>query len=202
MLGAWIQSKYLKQKDLKVKYSSNQPFPHTVLRDFFNPQKIEWVRSALLKEKFVRKESDLFSFYQTRLDSSSSKNPVLKEFHSFFSSKEFLSFISKVTNTRVSSIDMSGFCYGNADHLLSHDDRLEGRKIAYVVNLTKDFTEKDGGKLSLFETKNNTPTKIVKSYLPTFNTLFLFTVSKKSFHQVDEVLSPKPRLSFGGWFHG
>jgi len=188
-------------KTLSSKFPKAKPFPHMVLHDFFSPGKIKQVRNELLKQSFTFKESDLFRFHQSA-DISTLPNKVLRDFFKFFNSKKFCKYISQITKTKVHRADMSGFVYSSTNHLLPHDDRLEGRKIAYVVNLSQNFTKKDGGALSFFETNNNRPTKIVKSFIPTNNTLFLFKVSPKSFHQVNEVLSSKKRLSFAGWFYG
>lgn len=191
----WVSPKYLdKTSVLKGKFARDNPFPYLFLKDFFS-EKIKRVRSTLLKESFERKEKDLFSFYQTA-DISHSKNRILKEFYSFFASKDFLDFISQVTSQRLKSIDMSGFIYSEGDYLLPHDDRLEGRRIAYVVNLSEKFSNIDGGQLSFFSRN-----KIVKSFVPVFNSFVLFEVSKKSLHQVNEVLTIKQRLTLAGWFH-
>jgi phosphatidylinositol glycan class S len=192
----WVNPIYLKNvSGLRKQFAENKPFPHLVLGNFF-AGKIGVVARQLLKEKFYEHNSDLYQFQQTD-DCRNAKQPAVREFYKFFSSKEFIQFISSVTGTKLSSIDMSGFIYDDTDYLLPHDDRLSGRKIAYVLNLTKDFTARDGGALQFF--KQN---RIVKSIPPTFNTFTIFQVSPKSLHQVQEVLSGKKRLSFGGWFHG
>jgi Rps23 Pro-64 3,4-dihydroxylase Tpa1-like proline 4-hydroxylase len=192
----WVNPVYLKNVDgLRKQFPSNKPFPHLVLGNFF-AKRINSVAKALVKEKFYENNSDLFQFQQTD-DCKNAKQPAVKEFYKFFSSKEFINLISKITNTKLKFIDMSGFIYDDSDYLLPHDDRLSGRKIAYVVNLSKDFTPSDGGALQFF--KGN---KIVKTIPPTFNTLTIFKVSPKSLHQVQEVMSNKKRLTFAGWFHG
>jgi phosphatidylinositol glycan class S len=192
----WVNPLYLKSvAGLKRQFASNKPFPYLVLGNFFT-KKIEKVAKQLLKEKFYEHNSDLFQFQQTD-DCKNAKQAAVKEFHKFFSSREFISFISKITNTELKFIDMSGFIYDDADYLLPHDDRLSGRKIAYVVQLGDNFTENDGGALQFF--KGN---KIVKSVPPRFNTLTIFKVSPKSLHQVQEVMGKKRRISFAGWFHG
>lgn len=180
---------------LRKQFSSNKPFPHLVLGNFFT-KNISNVAKSLLKEKFYENNSDLFQFQQTD-DCKNAKQPAVKEFHKFFGSKEFIQFISKITNTKLKSIDMSGFIYDDTDYLLPHDDRLSGRKIAYILNLSKNFIASDGGALQFFKGK-----EIVKSIPPTFNTFTIFKVSPKSLHQVQEVISSKKRVSFGGWFHG
>jgi len=192
----WLNPKYEKRVGaLKKKFSGAKPFPHLVLKDFFSKD-VEKVAAALVKERFQEQNSDLFQFEQTN-DLKQSRNAVLKEFHSFFGSKEFIKFIGEITGRKLKTIDMSGFIYDDADYLLPHDDRLEGRKIAYIVNLSKGFTKSDGGALQLFK-----GTVVVKSIVPSFNTLTIFEVSKDSVHQVQEVVSNKKRVSLAGWFHG
>jgi Rps23 Pro-64 3,4-dihydroxylase Tpa1-like proline 4-hydroxylase len=190
----WVSPLYLKKvSELKKSFKSAKPFPHLVLPNFFRNAKA--LKSALLKEEFHYQNSDLFQFNQTN-DCSKAKTKIVQDFHAFFGSKDFLKFISEVTGKKLNSIDMSGFVYGDTDYLLPHDDRLEGRKIAYVVNLSENFKEENGGALALF--KGN---KVVKKILPKFNTLTIFEVSGKSLHEVEEVVDAK-RVSFAGWFHG
>ena len=192
----WIRkNQRINVKKLNVQFINAKPFPHIVLTDFFT-EKIEQVRTALLNEHFEEQNSDLYQFQQTD-DCKNAVRPGLKEFHAFFGSTEFMVLISKITGTKLKSIDMSGFIYDDTDYLLPHDDRLEGRKIAYIVQLSKNFTKKDGGALQLF--KEN---KVVKSVTPRFNSLIMFKVSPKSVHQVQEVLSDKKRMTLAGWFHG
>jgi len=192
----WINQKYLnKIPQLKTQFALNKPFPHLILHDFFS-SKIEAVAAALLKEKFHELNADLYQFQQTG-DCKKATQSAVKAFHKFFSSKEFIQLISKITNTKLKWIDMSGFIYGDTDYLLPHDDRLSGRKIAYILNLSKGFTKTDGGALQFFK-----GSKIVKSIPPAFNTFTIFKVSPKSMHQVQEIMSDKKRLSFAGWFHG
>ena len=62
-----------------------------------------------------------------------------------------------------------------------------------------------GGALDLFSTNNvNLPEfPVSKKIYPKNNQFVFFKVSKKSFHQVDEVLNfDYPRLTINGWFHG
>lgn len=192
----WVNPVYLKNvAGLKREFASNKPFPHLVLGSFFT-SKINSVEKQLLKEKFYEHSADLYQFQQTD-DCKNARQPAVKEFHKFFSSKEFVGLIAEITNTKLKFIDMSGFIYDDTDYLLPHDDRLAGRKIAYILNLTKGFTKADGGALQFFEGK-----KVVKSIPPTFNTFTIFKVSPKSLHQVQEIFTSKKRLSFGGWFHG
>lgn len=194
----WISKKHEKDA-LKQKFNSAKPFEHIILPDFFDKQKIHQLKHAILKLKYQKQESDLYSFKQTD-DLKNSNDASIKEFYKFFST-ELTKFVADITGIQLSRIDMSAFIYDSCAYLLPHDDMLESRKIAYVLNLTENFTKKDGGELVLFATKNNKPTTPAKKIPPTFNTLVLFKVSHNSFHQVKEVLTDKKRLSIGGWFH-
>ncbi|MBI4145841.1 2OG-Fe(II) oxygenase [Candidatus Woesearchaeota archaeon] len=196
MLKDWVNAVYVTNVvGLCKQFSANRPFPHLLLGSFFS-ERVRNVADSLLRERFVEQNSDLFQFEQTD-DLSKTKSVVLQEFFSFCNSKEFLRFIGEVTGSKLTHIDMSGFIYDDADYLLPHDDRLEGRKIAYILNLSENFTPADGGALQFFVGKD-----VVKSVPPSFNTLTLFKVSSSSVHQVQEVFSDKKRLSLAGWFYG
>ena len=205
ILDEWISQRYLDYtfaRKLRKNYLKQKPFLHHTLAGFFVNKKINAVRKSLLKQQFERKEADLFSFHQTQ-DIRYSKNRVLKSFYKLFNSKEFHEYVTLLTGAKLGkALDMSGFIYSDSDYLLPHDDRLETRKVAFVVNLSRGFMKRDGGSLGMFTTRGGHPVRMTKTYTPQFNTLFLFTVTRKSFHQVNEVLSNKKRLSFGGWFHG
>ena len=90
------------------------------------------------------------------------------------------------------------------DHLLCHDDELEGRRIAFIMYFVKDWTEEDGGTLDLFKlNEQGHPIEVMKKLVPETNSLVFFEVTEKSYHQVSEILTKdKSRLSIGGWFHG
>jgi len=202
MLNNWINKKYLDEKNIvkiRKEYRKAKPYPHFALKDFFNKEKVEEVRKELLKESFEKIEKDLFSFKQT-MDLVGSKNKIIQEFHQVISSLKFIDLIQKLTKESLKrKIDMQGHLFEDEDYLLFHDDVVEGRGVAYVVNFSKGFTKKDGGKLQLYDIKN--PIKPIKEIIPEFNTLVAFTVSNKSLHAVEEVKNKK-RLTIGGWIYG
>ncbi len=100
------------------------------------------------------------------------------------------------------------------DVLLCHDDELEGRRVAFILYLVPPWQSSDGGTLDLYTADSEHPTlcvclcvcvllddrhlvcssslssgnfqpqSIVKSLVPSLNTLVLFEVSPVSFHQV------------------
>lgn len=185
---------------LQAVFRAAKPFPHLTLPRFFRPELAEELRQALQAEEFIPKESDLFRFRQT---AELRARPAFEPFADFFSSAPFLALVRQLTgDPRLRRADLAGFSYGSGDRLLPHDDRLAGRRIAYVLNLSQGFTRRDGGGLTLFASRNGRPVRPARTIPPAYNTFTLFEVSRKSFHQVDEVLADKQRISIAGWFHG
>ncbi|MBI5391326.1 2OG-Fe(II) oxygenase [Candidatus Woesearchaeota archaeon] len=204
-LSSWISPSYLSsttQKKLAKDFSHAKPFPYLVLPDFLLEEKLTPIRSALLKESFVKKESDLFKLSQTQ-DIIGTKQQPLKLFRSFLLSKPFLSYMTSLTSFSFSSkaIDLHGSLYQDTDFLLWHDDQLEGRKIAFLLYLS-DLKNGDGGTLNLLNSKSGKPTNIATRIIPQSNTFAFFEVSSLSFHEVEEVVVKTDRLALGGWLHG
>ena len=198
MLNKYINKNHIENEKILVKeFLKAKPFPHLIIKDFLKEDLANKLSKELKEEKFTKQESDLFSFSQSN-DLEKTNNKTLKEFYNLLNSKEFKEYLEKITNIKAYlKIDCSGFIYTNTDYLLPHDDRLETRKVAYVLNLSKDFIKEDGGSLDFFE--NN---KIIKSITPKFNTFTIFKViENKTYHQVSEVLRDKERLSIAGWFN-
>ncbi|GBN62142.1 Prolyl 3-hydroxylase OGFOD1 [Araneus ventricosus] len=116
---------------------------------------------------------------------------------------KFLEWMKQITTIPLNDkVDISCSCYTYTDHLLCHDDELEGRRIAYIYYLVPEWEEKYGGSLDLFNTVNDEPSEIVTSFVPKWNNLIFFEVSPVSFHQVSEILGFKTRTSISGWFYG
>jgi prolyl 3-hydroxylase /prolyl 3,4-dihydroxylase len=123
-----------------------------------------------------------------------------------------------------SNIDLFGAIYSDGSYLQCHDDKLEGRRIAFIYYMVSDdWSEKQGGmlekqkmrvfvsndrcvlgQLSLFEVEANGIPKAepFKKIVPKRNSLLIFNVSVNSFHRVEELLTDEGRLTLTGWFHG
>ncbi len=202
-LEDWIQPAYLSQQriaSIKKQFSEAVPFPYVVLKDFFVLKKLKQMNAALQQESFKKLESDLLKFSQTN-DLSSSSHPAIKQFYGFLSSPEFRAYMAMLSGFRLSSgLDCMGSLYEDTSFLLPHDDRLESRKIAYMIYCSSS-SKHDGGMLCLYDSKKDIPSRIVRRILPVENQFVFFAVSKKSFHGVSEI-KRKKRLTMNGWFHG
>lgn len=200
ILNRWINKIYLHEKtiaNLKNKFKKNDPYPYLELSGFFNENKAKGLLSALAKERFYEKNSDLFKFYQTN-DIASSKNSELLDFRYFLASVDFIRYMEFLTglNLKPGKIDLAGTLYKDTNFLLCHDDKLEKRKIAFLFYLS-NLEDKDGGSLNLMDAHF----KLTRKIRPEFNKFTFFQVSSHSFHEVQELVANKQRMAFGGWFH-
>ena len=186
---------------LQQRYARAKPFRHVELRDLLTPAAFKTLEAAFKRQKFSRKDADLFSFLQTD-DLHAVKDKTIRQFLKLLQSKEFTKLINGIAGveTTAGKVDASGFIYENGDYLLCHDDGISSRRIAYIFYLNS-VPAKNGGALALFDAnKKNEPTKITKRIFPRKNTFAIFAVTRRSHHQVEEVLSGK-RMTITGWFH-
>ena len=182
------------------------PFPCGVINDFLSePQCLSLLQAECEKLDFNEKNNDLYKFQQSAALSSQTGGCIEKLRTRLLT--DVRSWIMDTMDVELEENTLDMFCakYNQTDTLLCHDDELEGRKIAFILYLSRDsWTEKDGGLLELFNTDDNgDPGEVVRKLLPRQNSFAFFEVSAVSFHQVSEVLSEtKERLSLSGWFHG
>ena len=171
------------------------PFFHLSFANF--SKDVNTLITALENEEFHLKDSDLFTFFQTN-DLENSENTAITELKKKLLSEELLTQLEQETNTTLSRthLDMFGTIYTPTHYLLPHDDRLEGRALAYILYLSDNYD----GALCLYGSKDGKPTTVAKKIKPTKNMLVVFKVSEKSFHEVEEVLAGE-RLTITGWFH-
>ena len=208
-LASWLSPQYQSPsalvKNAKA-YRCAKPFPHIALPNFLAPARAAVLRNALValhkRGGFTHKESDLFSLAQSH-DFRNEKTGPIAQLAQFFKSEEWNTYLAALSGVKLSGkeLDIGGSLYTDTDYLLCHDDQVTGRKIAFIFYLCEDFAVTDGGALVLLDSNGKQPGKIVKRYAPKFNTLAMFTVSAKSWHAVEEVLTKKQRFSINGWFH-
>lgn len=100
--------------------------------------------------------------------------------------------------TDVFKADAQATLFGPGNFLTRHDDRdaVGGRRVAYVLNLTRDWRPDWGGYLLFYDPEGD----VVAGFKPRFNTLNLFTVPQQ--HSVSYVPphAPAARLAITGWF--
>lgn len=95
--------------------------------------------------------------------------------------------------------DAQATLYRAGDFLTAHDDQGSGgerRRVAYVLNLTKDWRADGGGLLQFIDPQGD----VSAAWRPEFNVLSLFRVP--TLHSVSQVaaFANSPRFAITGWF--
>ena len=121
------------------------------------------------------------------------------DFYEFINSEPVLEFIRKVTGLGdIQWADAQATWYKPGHFLKAHNDEHsgEGRRAAYVMNLSPDWDRDWGGFLQFFDADDN----VEEAFKPTFNTLNIFTVPQlHSVSMVSTYVSAE-RLAVTGWF--
>lgn len=187
----------------------NHPFQVATVNNFVrDPLIISGLVAEMETMDWTRKQMDLYEFYQST-DLANLTTLNLAQFYKFLN-VDVRSWMEQLTGMKFKKISASCSMYNCGDFLLTHDDLLSDRLIAFVYYLSpwkgKDaWTEAMGGALDLFGTDKDGQPKFpaIKKVLPANNQFVFFKVEKKSYHQVAEVLTKEyPRLTINGWFHG
>jgi Rps23 Pro-64 3,4-dihydroxylase Tpa1-like proline 4-hydroxylase len=94
--------------------------------------------------------------------------------------------------------DAQASLYAGGHFLTEHDDMVEseGRRLAYVLHMARDWRPDWGGYLNILDERGN----ITHGCMPRFNTMNLFLVPLR--HQVSLVapFAPIGRFAITGWF--
>uniref|UniRef100_A0A8C9VX50 2-oxoglutarate and iron-dependent oxygenase domain containing 1 n=1 Tax=Scleropages formosus TaxID=113540 RepID=A0A8C9VX50_SCLFO len=173
---AWLKKEHLSHE------LDCRPFPHCVIKNFIrNEGFLENLEKELLDLNFHEKSNDLYKFKQSD-DLKKRKEAHIAGLRAvlFERFRLWLSSVFAVELEPVVDVSCAKYEYTGKE--------LGGRIFYFCL---------------YFFAGNNQPKDIVKSLVPSWNTLIFFEVSPVSFHQVAEVLSKdKCRLSVSGWFHG
>lgn len=196
--------KHVNQQDLRElakSFSEAKPFKHVEITELFDSQFLQKVTNELDRLNFTYKESDLFKFYQSQSLAEGDLPKAIGELRELLYSKEFVKLMSQITGLELTGkADLHATIYEDTNFLLVHDDKLDSRKIAFLIYLT-DMEIDEGGALNLFENSDGKPTEVVREVIPKFNKFAMFEVSNISFHEVSEVIVDKQRIAIGGWYH-
>jgi len=117
----------------------------------------------------------------------------------FLNSPEFIEFARYLTgDDAINAVNAQATRYRPGQFLTPHDDTHsgEGRRYAYVINLTPRWKAEWGGLLQFIDANGN----VIDSFMPRWNALSIFRVPQ--LHHVS-LVSPwagEHRLAITGWF--
>lgn len=186
----------------KIKFRKNKPFPHIAIDNFISDKNL----NQLLKE-FPNQNDSYWKLPQNRnqekrqMINNRSEHKIslfkrfTKEFYYEISSAPFLSFLEKLTSTKVLLPDpylaaagyhntlSGGYLNVHAD-FSTHDYLKMERRLNFLLYLNKNWNKNYNGNLDLYDKKIN----IVKSYQPIAKRLVIFETTTTSFHGLEKPL--------------
>ncbi|MFP4402298.1 MAG: 2OG-Fe(II) oxygenase family protein [Candidatus Nanoarchaeia archaeon] len=204
----WIHQDVLSNiEQFSQTFQNATPYEHISIPHFFKEDIAKQIEQALMSVDYEEFNTDLYHFFKSKdLKHISSLPQILQDLHTFIFSTECIELFQKLTNTSINTQkqgDLHSILLQHTHYLLCHDDQVDERSIAFIINLSRDFTKKDGGALEIFAHNSQLePTQCEKRIIPKFNQLNMFKVSEISFHQISEVEAvDKNRLSISGWYY-
>lgn len=208
LLKKWINPTILENiSSFKDEFNTAKPYEHISIPNFLQEEVVKKIEEALFLVEYEEYDTDLYHFFKSKDFKHIQNLPkILQEFHSFIFSREVIKFFKELTTTpeiKEKQGDLHSILLQHTHYLLCHDDQVDERIIAFIVNLSRDFAAKDGGALEIFgHNSKDSPTQKENTIVPKFNQLNIFKVSPISFHQISEVESvDKNRLSISGWYY-
>jgi len=190
--------------EAKKAYAQAKPFPHIHFNDFFDNDVVERV----LREFPGENDIDWIKYYdghQKKLANENEKNIGLFSRHVLYAlnSSFFLKFLEELTGIANLISDPSlrggglhniyrGGKLGIHADFNKHEQYGFDRRLNILLYLNKEWQEEYGGHIELWDRDME---QCVRSYLPIFNRVVIFTTSDSSFHGHPEPLNCPDHMS-------
>lgn len=160
-------------------------------------------RDALLEVIHRRAASDFQFHYNSYMMVTAYKEGrdphlLLHRFLEYINSQPFLEFVRQVTGVAsIRKADAQATRYAPGHFLKQHNDITpeQGREVAYVVNLTRDWQADWGGLLQFLDEEG----AVVDTLMPRFNSLTLFRVPMNHCVSCVAPFAQRSRYAITGW---
>tara|TARA_B100000787_G_C16146337_1_gene274412 strand:- start:50 stop:916 length:867 start_codon:yes stop_codon:yes gene_type:complete len=188
------------QKDLinlanrnKLKYKNSEPYPHIILKNFFNKDFL----NEVLKEfpDLSKNKSSINYANKNEVKFANNKKKTFKKntklFFKYLNSPTFLKFIKKISSIKekiladqslngggLHEIKRGGILKVHTD-FNKHPTKNLDRRINVLIYLNKNWKKNYGGQLELW---NKDMKKCVKKIMPIFNTMVIFSTNDFTNH--------------------
>jgi Rps23 Pro-64 3,4-dihydroxylase Tpa1-like proline 4-hydroxylase len=192
-------------------YREALPYPHLVIDNFFYETVLEQISKEVVGEKvnFNKVFTDAYQRNKT-ISTGDAVPPLINIIASKFAASGMLRYLEKVTGLRCLIPDP----HYNADYgyyhivgaggvLGSHVDhsRHNTLHVPHVLNLvvylSKNWNEKEGGALCLYD---ETGTRIVKRVACRYNRAIIFACTPTAYHGVDPIIESASRRRHSLYF--
>ena len=191
-------------RSLAADYRGADPFPHAVIDDFLEPDRLEAVRREfpeLAKTRGAKSYDDPDQIKRASRDEAQFGAQTRRLMH-YLNSAPFLEFLSALTGIDdliadptfegggLHEILPGGFLKVHADFNKHRQTGLD-RRLNLLVYLNRDWEDAWGGGLELWDREM---TRCARTVLPTFNRAVVFTTTDVSYHgHPDPLRCPRGR---------
>jgi SM-20-related protein len=141
-----------------------------------------------------------FSFFSHSLVAAAQRGDtdLLTRFVKWMSTDDFLSVMRRMTDIEeIDRVYAQATMYSRGNFLLIHDDHveIEDRRVAYVVNLTRQWKPHWGGLLHFLDANGD----VADTFVPHFNSMSLFLVPQTHFVSYVAPYAQAERCAVTGW---
>ena len=141
-----------------------------------------------------------FSFFSHSLVHAAlaGRSDLLARFVRWMADEEFLSCMRRLSGqAELNRLYAQATMYRAGSFLRAHDDQVqtEDRRIAYVINLTRDWRPDWGGLLHFCDDKM----EVVETFSPHYNSMSLFLVPQNHFVSQVAPFATRERCAITGW---
>ena len=126
------------------------------------------------------------------------RTDLLARFVRWMADEEFLGYMRKLTGqAELNRVYAQATMYRAGSFLRAHDDHVEAedRRVAYVINLTRDWRPDWGGLLHFCDDKM----EVVETFTPHYNSISLFLVPQNHFVSQVTPFATGERCAITGW---
>ncbi|AXC14322.1 hypothetical protein ACPOL_5066 [Acidisarcina polymorpha] len=178
-------------KAFSANYQGASPYPHIVLKDFFDAKTVQEVAEEVKSFDFFDGEKDFYGAKKKRYCGSYDKfPPKTKAFIDYCNSQPFMTFLEEMTGEHglvadpyfegggIHSLKSGGFLKVHAD--FNWHKRLNlYRRLNLLVYLNSGWQDSWGGHLELWKTDMS---GMAAKVAPALGTAVVFTTDDQSFH--------------------
>lgn len=167
--------------------------------NIFNRNKIKYfIREA---NRYFNENRFSYNFHRTMYLKPKEITTIEVDLYNLLSSSEMIKLINNITNMDIVKLNQVFISKYKSGHFLApHSDKGNGR-LAFVINITKDWLPQYGGNLHFLSDDRKV---IIDTISPIFNSMILFKIPEPNgiphfvSHVVPEIT--KKRYAISGWY--
>jgi Rps23 Pro-64 3,4-dihydroxylase Tpa1-like proline 4-hydroxylase len=201
--GLWYQVNYGNPKfyNPNLSWQESNQFHYSFRYEMY-PLK-NYTIDGMIKNNIARRDIEKLDKISTNPEMELNYKHILREIGDFLNSDAMHDLITFITGNPLSKNDILCFAsrFTEDDFLASHNDSTHDmsspRRVAFVLNMTKDWLIHWGGNLLILDDNED---KVIEAFLPLFNNLILFNVPLRHAVLPISCYCQSERFAITGWY--